>query len=157
MLQSSLLYSCFSSSYLGNLSGSKHENCTHNVLFIFPFTLFSILGMNLFGCKFCERDADGLKMNCDRKNFDSLLWATVTVFQVSSNTVYPSSYALLNLGAFSKELFSLSQKAVFCSKESLFEKASTETSAALQTILKTFCSSSASFISSYVHNSYTSN
>ena len=132
MLQSSLLYSCFSSSYLGNLSGSKHENCTHNVLFIFPFTFFSILGMNLFGCKFCERDADGLKMNCDRKNFDSLLWATVTVFQVSSNTVYPSSYALLNLGAFPKELFSLSQKAVFCSKESLFEKASTETSAAFE-------------------------
>ena len=131
MLQSSLLYSCFSSSYLGNLSGST-RTVHNNVLFIFPFTLFSILGMNLFGCKFCERDEDGLKMNCDRKNFDSLLWATVTVFQVSSNTVYPASYALLNLGAFSKELFSLSQKAVFCSKESLFEKASTETSAAFE-------------------------
>lgn len=47
----------------------------------------SILGMNLFGCKFCdvtagktcrsEQDADK-----DRKNFDSLLWAIVTVFQV---------------------------------------------------------------------------
>lgn len=41
---------------------------------------FSILGMNLFGCKFCEKVGD--EMNCDRKNFDSLLWALVTVFQV---------------------------------------------------------------------------
>ena len=39
---------------------------------------FSILGMNLFGCKFCDPET-GI---CDRKNFDSLLWATVTVFQV---------------------------------------------------------------------------
>ena len=39
--------------------------------------------MNLFGCKFCDRDPETKeKMNCDRKNFDSLLWATVTVFQV---------------------------------------------------------------------------
>jgi len=44
-------------------------------LFIF---IFSILGMNLFGCKFCDPET-GI---CDRKNFDSLLWATVTVFQV---------------------------------------------------------------------------
>merc|ERR1719474_192959 len=36
-------------------------------LFIF---LFSILGMNLFGCKFCDPEP-GI---CDRKNFDSLLW-----------------------------------------------------------------------------------
>ncbi|XP_037914604.1 voltage-dependent T-type calcium channel subunit alpha-1G isoform X4 [Hermetia illucens] len=47
------------------------------VLFIF---IFSILGMNLFGCKFCEK-VDG-EMECDRKNFDSLLWALVTVFQI---------------------------------------------------------------------------
>ena len=57
--------------------------------------------MNLFGCKFCDAnkpDVNGNKKNshsaadamrkfenmtCDRKNFDSLLWATVTVFQVS--------------------------------------------------------------------------
>merc|ERR550532_757614 len=55
--------------------------------------------MNLFGCKFCDAtkpDGNGNKKNshsaaymmkfenmtCDRKNFDSLLWATVTVFQV---------------------------------------------------------------------------
>ncbi|XP_049868679.1 voltage-dependent T-type calcium channel subunit alpha-1G-like isoform X3 [Pectinophora gossypiella] len=47
------------------------------VLFIF---IFSILGMNLFGCKFCEKDDDG-DTECDRKNFDTLLWAFVTVFQ----------------------------------------------------------------------------
>lgn len=36
--------------------------------------------MHLFGCKFAsERDGDTLP---DRKNFDSLLWAIVTVFQV---------------------------------------------------------------------------
>merc|ERR1711899_235308 len=45
------------------------------MLFIF---IFSILGMNLFGCKFCDPETK----ICDRKNFDSLLWATVTVFQV---------------------------------------------------------------------------
>uniref|UniRef100_A0A8C3CCT4 Ion transport domain-containing protein n=1 Tax=Cairina moschata TaxID=8855 RepID=A0A8C3CCT4_CAIMO len=40
----------------------------------------SILGMHLFGCKFAsERDGDTLP---DRKNFDSLLWAIVTVFQI---------------------------------------------------------------------------
>merc|ERR550519_3127728 len=38
--------------------------------------------MNLFGCKFCEKDRDTGVLECDRKNFDSLLWATVTVFQV---------------------------------------------------------------------------
>ncbi|CAH2037210.1 unnamed protein product, partial [Iphiclides podalirius] len=48
------------------------------VLFIF---IFSILGMNLFGCKFCEKDEEG-EQECDRKNFDTLLWAFVTVFQV---------------------------------------------------------------------------
>ncbi|XP_074604858.1 ca[2+]-channel protein alpha[[1]] subunit T [Brevipalpus obovatus] len=47
------------------------------VLFIF---IFSILGMNLFGCKFCDTMPDNTT-RCDRKNFDSLLWALVTVFQ----------------------------------------------------------------------------
>ena len=44
------------------------------------FPVDSILGMNLFGCKFCDPET----RICDRKNFDSLLWATVTVFQVIS-------------------------------------------------------------------------
>lgn len=37
--------------------------------------------MNLFGCKFCSKQSDGIQ-RCERKNFDSLLWATITVFQV---------------------------------------------------------------------------
>ncbi|XP_014476134.1 PREDICTED: voltage-dependent T-type calcium channel subunit alpha-1G isoform X2 [Dinoponera quadriceps] len=49
------------------------------VLFIF---IFSILGMNLFGCKFCETMKGTSDVECDRKNFDSLLWAIVTVFQI---------------------------------------------------------------------------
>lgn len=43
---------------------------------------YSILGMNLFGCKFCRKTEENT-LQCDRKNFDSLLWALVTVFQVS--------------------------------------------------------------------------
>uniref|UniRef100_A0A3P8QKD3 Voltage-dependent T-type calcium channel subunit alpha n=1 Tax=Astatotilapia calliptera TaxID=8154 RepID=A0A3P8QKD3_ASTCA len=51
--------------------------CMLLMLFIF---IFSILGMHLFGCRFgSERDGDTLP---DRKNFDSLLWAIVTVFQI---------------------------------------------------------------------------
>ncbi|XP_044035263.1 voltage-dependent T-type calcium channel subunit alpha-1G isoform X2 [Siniperca chuatsi] len=51
--------------------------CMLLMLFIF---IFSILGMHLFGCKFgSERGGDTLP---DRKNFDSLLWAIVTVFQI---------------------------------------------------------------------------
>ncbi|XP_074649472.1 voltage-dependent T-type calcium channel subunit alpha-1H-like [Tubulanus polymorphus] len=55
------------------------------VLFMF---IFSILGMNLFGCKFCEKDMSFRLTNtrrhrrCDRKNFDTLLWAIITVFQI---------------------------------------------------------------------------
>lgn len=42
--------------------------------------------MHLFGCRFgSERDGDTLP---DRKNFDSLLWAIVTVFQVSRMSLY---------------------------------------------------------------------
>lgn len=41
----------------------------------------SILGMHLFGCKFSLKTDSGDTVP-DRKNFDSLLWAIVTVFQV---------------------------------------------------------------------------
>lgn len=65
-----------------------HPNCYLPEILIVPnwrFCLFppsfSILGMNLFGCKFCEKSEDS-NSDCDRKNFDSLLWAIVTVFQV---------------------------------------------------------------------------
>ena len=37
--------------------------------------------MHLFGCKFHELDAHGQQVP-RRQNFDSLFWATVTVFQV---------------------------------------------------------------------------
>ncbi|XP_017770530.1 PREDICTED: voltage-dependent T-type calcium channel subunit alpha-1H isoform X4 [Nicrophorus vespilloides] len=64
------------------------------ILFIF---IFSILGMYLFGGKFCKyTDADGVsrecncemiakhdkRCECDRKHFNNFLWATVTVFQI---------------------------------------------------------------------------
>ena len=42
--------------------------------------------MNIFGCKFCKyielKNTKELEFECSRKNFDSLLWATLTVFQV---------------------------------------------------------------------------
>ncbi|XP_077958886.1 voltage-dependent T-type calcium channel subunit alpha-1G isoform X2 [Gasterosteus aculeatus] len=52
--------------------------CMLLMLFIF---IFSILGMHLFGCKFGSEGNSGDTMP-DRKNFDSLLWAIVTVFQI---------------------------------------------------------------------------
>nr|XP_046192715.1 voltage-dependent T-type calcium channel subunit alpha-1H-like [Oncorhynchus gorbuscha] len=52
--------------------------CTLLMLFIFTF---SILGMHLFGCKFNQQMENGDTIP-DRKNFDSLLWAIVTVFQI---------------------------------------------------------------------------
>lgn len=42
--------------------------------------------MHLFGCKFSLRLENGDTIP-DRKNFDSLLWAIVTVFQVSARTL----------------------------------------------------------------------
>ncbi|KAK5856529.1 hypothetical protein PBY51_008118 [Eleginops maclovinus] len=50
------------------------------LLMLFIFT-FSILGMHLFGCKFSHQTENGDTVP-DRKNFDSLLWAIVTVFQI---------------------------------------------------------------------------
>ncbi|XP_043089771.1 voltage-dependent T-type calcium channel subunit alpha-1H isoform X2 [Puntigrus tetrazona] len=50
------------------------------LLMLFIFT-FSILGMHLFGCKFSMKMENGDTIP-DRKNFDSLLWAIVTVFQI---------------------------------------------------------------------------
>ncbi|XP_014676246.1 PREDICTED: voltage-dependent T-type calcium channel subunit alpha-1I-like, partial [Priapulus caudatus] len=62
------------------------------MLFIF---VFSILGMNLFGCKFCNKSPITGAIKCDRKNFDSLLWALVTVFQVDIH--YWSRYLVLDV------------------------------------------------------------
>lgn len=64
------------------------------ILFIF---IFSILGMYLFGGKFCKYKIDENKerectcpeiinkdpnCECDRKHFNNILWSTVTVFQI---------------------------------------------------------------------------
>lgn len=49
----------------------------------------SILGMHLFGCKFSLKTDTGDTVP-DRKNFDSLLWAIVTVFQVKPGGAVPS-------------------------------------------------------------------
>lgn len=56
------------------------------------FVCCSILGMHLFGCKFGLQQDTGDTLP-DRKNFDSLLWATVTVFQVRQrhrHALFPS-------------------------------------------------------------------
>ncbi|XP_064872740.1 voltage-dependent T-type calcium channel subunit alpha-1H-like [Oncorhynchus nerka] len=76
--------------------------CMLLMLFIF---IFSILGMHLFGCKF------GLKLDSgdtlpDRKNFDSLLWAIVTVFQILTQEDW--NLVLYNCMASTSPLSSLS-------------------------------------------------
>lgn len=50
------------------------------LLFLFMFT-FAILGMNIFGGKFAFQNRVG-NMVTSRSNFDTFLWAMVTVFQV---------------------------------------------------------------------------
>lgn len=69
----------------------------------FPLAACSILGMSVFGGKFCARP-DGTPCSCqecsnatsgcvsDRANFDSLLWSLVTVFQVSPAYAHPPHY-----------------------------------------------------------------
>lgn len=52
-------------------------------IYFFPSRCHSILGMHIFGCKFSLKTEAGDTVP-DRKNFDSLLWAIVTVFQVGS-------------------------------------------------------------------------
>ena len=60
---------------------------------------FSVLGMHLFGGKFSTNIETGDACSCadinnssvtcrlERKNFDSLLWSLVTVFQVRCSLV----------------------------------------------------------------------
>lgn len=52
---------------------------------------YSILGMHLFGCKFSLKLENGDTIP-DRKNFDSLLWAIVTVFQVKARTLLSQTH-----------------------------------------------------------------
>ena len=56
------------------------------LLFLFIFA-FAILGMNLFGGKFEFPNKEG-KSVTSRSNFDSFLWAMVSVFQVSHSFFY---------------------------------------------------------------------
>ncbi len=44
--------------------------------------------MHLFGCRFYDIGEDGEKV-FDRKNFDSLFWATITVFQILTQSDWP--------------------------------------------------------------------
>lgn len=81
MLYPLLLWCCIR--FSGEENGSD-EFIVVAAIFIFDIILFqSILGMHIFGCKFSLRTDTGDTVP-DRKNFDSLLWAIVTVFQVSS-------------------------------------------------------------------------
>jgi len=48
--------------------------------------------MHLFGCKFCAPALVGTKA-CGRKNFDTLLWAIITVFQVPISEKNYSAFA----------------------------------------------------------------
>ncbi|XP_024857990.2 voltage-dependent T-type calcium channel subunit alpha-1I-like [Kryptolebias marmoratus] len=48
-------------------------------LVLFFIYNFSVFGMTLFSCQFVSEDGNLID---DRKNFDSLLWAMVTVFQI---------------------------------------------------------------------------
>ncbi|XP_050926692.1 LOW QUALITY PROTEIN: voltage-dependent T-type calcium channel subunit alpha-1I-like [Lates calcarifer] len=51
------------------------------VLLLFVTFIFSLMGMQLFGCTFTFESHNGHTID-DRKNFDSLLWSMVTVFQI---------------------------------------------------------------------------
>ena len=90
------------------------------------FLFGSILGMNLFGGKFCTLKTDDERQcncsqvlaglcECSRKNFDSLLWAIVTVFQVCFRIkktswkhamfLFMPTFRLLAIGSYSKVNF----------------------------------------------------
>lgn len=70
-------------------------------------SLNSVLGMNLFGGKFCWKEdgssctckesMDPSLCECDRANFNSLLWALVTVFQVISLRTVPFPISFFTL------------------------------------------------------------
>ena len=55
--------------------------------------------MNLFGCKFCTVKDDGEK-ECSRKNFDSLSWAMITVFQVKIKVHLVYKYIIKQIAYF---------------------------------------------------------
>lgn len=72
--------------------------------------------MNLFGCKFCEKSEDSNR-DCDRKNFDSLLWAIVTVFQV---LLLNWTFSVLYLELYSRDETLLSLSEILRAKAKIF-------------------------------------
>jgi hypothetical protein len=74
--------------------------------------------MNLFGCKFCKyievKHSKALEFECSRKNFDSLLWATLTVFQVIRNTYCSCFSKKQNSLSFAFDVFLHKCFVVFC-------------------------------------------
>ncbi|XP_061405116.1 voltage-dependent T-type calcium channel subunit alpha-1H-like [Lethenteron reissneri] len=65
------------------LNGRRGDTLEHSIVQLCALCAWrrSILGMHLFGCKFSVKTESGDTVP-DRKNFDSLLWAIVTVFQI---------------------------------------------------------------------------
>lgn len=71
-----------------------------SALFRRVFCVYSVLGMHLFGGKFCRHVDDqhictcseilSRQCTCNRKNFDTLHWSLVTVFQVNTNLLFYS-------------------------------------------------------------------
>ncbi|XP_075240815.1 voltage-dependent T-type calcium channel subunit alpha-1G-like isoform X21 [Convolutriloba macropyga] len=86
------------------------------LLMLFMF-IFSILGMHLFGCKFCRVIEETGEKECDRKNFDSLLWAVITVFQDEKKSHASSSVGGKLEDPVTKEEFEEQEKADFAKSE----------------------------------------
>lgn len=62
--------------------------------------------MHLFGCKFSQKMENGDTIP-DRKNFDSLLWAIVTVFQVRTETMLTVHRSVLTFSEQNRHFFIL--------------------------------------------------
>ncbi|KAJ8971627.1 hypothetical protein NQ314_000610, partial [Rhamnusium bicolor] len=89
------IFCCLVMKGIVKLLKALRRYCAHPSNTCFHIHFNSILGMYLFGGKFCTytdengvtKDCDCEMMNdkrclCDRKHFNNILWATVTVFQI---------------------------------------------------------------------------
>ncbi|XP_031138253.1 voltage-dependent T-type calcium channel subunit alpha-1H-like isoform X1 [Sander lucioperca] len=63
------------------LKRTMKEASTLCMLLLFVIFIFSVMGMHLFGGKYYYETQHG-EVIVERKNFDTLLWAMVTVFQI---------------------------------------------------------------------------
>ncbi|XP_042345439.1 voltage-dependent T-type calcium channel subunit alpha-1H-like [Plectropomus leopardus] len=75
------------------LKRTMGEAATLCTLLLFVSFIFGIIGMHLFGGKFNFKTQHGDTIT-DRKNFDTLLWSIVTVFQIM--TQYQWNFVLYN-------------------------------------------------------------